>query len=179
MAKNISLNKKQPEKPEKERFYFFVKNQGEGAARIAVIVLKIIQLILTSVFGICMGIAAPICIMTDFDPDIAQSPAIKFWLAAGIVYVIGTVVIMMGHSKIASAIHTIGAGLVIATYYQYVLMFADVPDNNGPSMLYMPLLFVTIITIVIMLLINVPKWIEAHTRKVNEVAPSILSDKED
>ena len=28
MAKNISLNKKQPEKPEKEQFYFFVKNQG-------------------------------------------------------------------------------------------------------------------------------------------------------
>lgn len=181
MAKNIKLNKiKKTTVPEKEPFYFFVKDQGEGAARIAVIILKILELIDTSIFGIVMGIFAPLCIMFgDFDPDVASCPAMPWWLASAIVFIVGTVVVMLGHSKVASIIHTIGAVGILVTYNEYSKFFADIPDNNGPSVLYMPLLFLTIMTITIMLLINVPKWLDKHAQRVNAVAPSILTDEED
>ena len=45
--------------------------------------------------------------------------------------------------------------------------------------LYMPCLFITVMTIVIMLLINLPKWIDKRVQKANEQAPSILEDSND
>jgi Na+/melibiose symporter-like transporter len=86
---------------------------------------------------------------------------------------------MLGHSKIASLIHAVGAVGTLITYYNYMLLFADVADNNGPSALYMPCLFLTIITIIIMLLINIPKWLDKRYQKEHEVAPSIISDDEE
>ena len=88
---------------------------------------------------------------------------------------------MLGHSRIASGIHLLGAAGTLVTYYNYMVMFADVPDNNGPSVLYMPCLFLTVLTLVIMLLINLPKWLERRAAKEQAVAPSILAhdEKED
>ena len=44
MGKNVKLNSKIPsqKKEEKESFFFFVRDQGEGAARVAVIILKVL-----------------------------------------------------------------------------------------------------------------------------------------
>ena len=178
MGKNIKLNskKKKAEKTaEKEKFYFFVKDQGEGAAAVVVIILKILELIITSIFALCLGIFGPVCIWYD---NVAEGPAILFWLLSSIVYIIGTFVVMLGHSKVASVIHGIAAVGTLITYYNYMMMFADVPDNNGPSVLYMPCLFLTIMTVIIMLLINVPKWIEKRIARENAAAPSILADSE-
>ncbi len=182
MKKNISLTKKDKEKPQKERFYLFVKDQGEGAARTVVIILKIIELIITSIFALCLGIFGPLTLWFGFDdPDMASQPAVLCWLISSVIYIVGTVVVMLGHSKIASCIHGVGAVGTLVTYYNYMLMFADIPDNNGPSVLYMPCLFLTIITVIIMLLINLPKWIEKRERRINAKAPSILGNdrKED
>lgn len=181
MKKDIQLRKTAKPAPEKEKFYLFVKDQGEGAARVIVIVLKILLLIGTSIFGICFGILAPLAIMFsgDFDPEIAQCPAIPVWLASAVIYLIGTFVVMLGHSKIASIIDGIGALGTLITYYFFMQLFADIPDNNGPSGLYMPMLFLTIITVIIMLLINIPKWADAHAKKANAVAPSILGDEKE
>lgn len=181
MKKDIKLKKHVQSAPEKEKFFFFVKDQGEGAARVIVIILKILLLIGTSIFGICFGVLAPIAIMFsgDFDPEIAQCPAIPVWLASAAVYIIGTFIVMLGHSKIASAVHGVGAVGILVTYYFFMQLFADIPDNNGPSGLYMPLLFLTVITVIIMLLINIPKWADAHAKKANAVAPSILGDEKE
>ncbi len=177
MKKDISLTNKRKNKPEKERFYFFVKDQGEGAARTVVIILKIIELIITSIFGLCLGIFGPLTIWFGFnDPDMASEPAVLFWLISSVIYIVGTVVVMLGYSKIASCIHAAGAVGTLITYYNYLRMFADIPDNNGPSVLYMPCLFLTIITIIIMLLINLPKWIDKREQKINAKAPSILDN---
>ena len=180
MKKNVKLYNKQSESvPQKEPFYFFVKDQGEGAARIAVIILKILELIITSIFALCLGIFGPVCIWLDFDnPDIAQSPAVLFWLISSVVYIIGTFTVMLGHSKTACVIHSLAAVGSLVTYYNFFMLFGDIPDNNGPSILYMPCLFLTIITAIIMLLINVPKWIERRIEKENAAAPSILDDSE-
>lgn len=181
MRKNVKLtNKKAQDTPEKEKVFFFVKDQGEGAARIVVIILKVLELIVTSIFGLALGIFAPLCIwFGDFDPEIATNPAVAFWFASAIICIIGTFIVMLGHSKIASIFHAVGAVGVLITYYFYLNLFANIPDNNGPTILYMPLLFLTVLSVVIMLLINVPKWAEKHVEKVNAVAPSILKDEED
>lgn len=183
MGKNIKLNNKKtpaPAEQEKEKFYFFVKDQGEGAGRVFVIIFKVLELIGTSIYGLALGIFAPLCLMFgDFDPDIATNPALPVWLVTAIVYIIGTVVVMLGHSKIALGIHLLGVIGVLITYYNFMLLFEGIPDNDGPSVLYMPLLFLTIITAVIMMIINIPKWAESHAQKVNAVAPSILGDKEE
>lgn len=181
MRKNVKLSSKKAEsKPENEKVFFFVRDQGEGAARIVVIILKVLELIVTSIYGLALGIFAPLCIwFGDFDPEIATNPAVAFWFASAIICIIGTFIVMLGHSKIASIFHAVGAVGVLLTYYNYMLLFSEIPDNNGPSVLYMPLLFLTVMTVVIMLLINVPKWAEKHAQNVNAVAPSILKDEED
>lgn len=178
--KNVKFNTKiQKKKPEKEPFYFFVKDQGEGAARVIVIILKILELVITSIFALCLGIFAPITILVDLDiTDAISQTAALIWMVSSVIYIIGTFVVMLGHSKIASVIHLLGAAGTLVTYYNYMVMFADVPDNNGPSVLYMPCLFLTVLTLVIMLLINLPKWLEKRAAKEQAVAPSILADNE-
>lgn len=178
MRKNVKLsNKKLSKRSEKEPFFFFVKDQGEGAARVIVIVLKIVELILTSIFALCFGIFGSLVMMIEI-----KTAAMYMWLITSAVYVIGTFAVMLGHSKIAMCIHGAAAAGTIVTYYLFQVMFANIPDNASsvrPSVLYMPCLFITIITFVIMLLINLPKWLEKQAAKAREVAPSILSKDEE
>lgn len=179
MGKNIKLNnKKTPEKTEeKEGFFFFVRDQGTGAARIVVIILKILELIMTTIFGLCLGIFGPIAIRAMDDPEISSDPSSIYWLVTSILYIIGLFILMFGHSKIATVVHIIASVGTFLTYSAYMRMFSGVETTKGPTELYMPCLFITVMTIVIMLLINLPKWIEKRVQKANEQAPSILDDK--
>ena len=158
-------------------FYFFVKDQGEGAGKIAVILLKLVELVLTTIFAAVLGIFAPLCIwLGDFVPeDIAASPAAGWWLASSIVYIIGLFAVMLGHSKTAAVIHVFaGAGTLIT--YSFFTQLYEGYEVNAPTALFMPAIFIPVVTISIMLIINVPKWIDRHIAKMNEVAPSILGD---
>ena len=86
-------------------FMFFVPDQGEGAAKVIVILLKVLMLIGTTILCLCFGILGPICIwIGEYDPAVTGNPAIVTWLVTSIVYIIGTFVIMLGHSRIASII---------------------------------------------------------------------------
>ncbi len=169
-------------KKENSHFLLFVENQGEGAARIIVIILKVISLSLTSIFGLCMGILAPIVIWNgDFDMGITESPAIIFWFVSSIFYIIGTVILMLGYTRTAAVVHMIAAVGTLITYYFFMILFANVQNNSSrPSPLYMPSLFIAVISIVIVMLIHIPKWLDKKARRENQKAPSILSDgKED
>lgn len=181
MGKNVKLNnKKHTKKQEKESFFFFVKDQGEGAARIAVIVIKVLEMIMTTIFGLCLGIFAPLCIWFGLDtPEISSDPAAAFWFASSILYIIGLFVLMLGHSKTASVIHVLAAAGTLMTYYRYMLMFANSNGDKGLSGLYMPCLFITVMTIAAMLLINLPKWLDKRVQKQSEIAPSILGDDDE
>ena len=46
-------------------------------------------------------------------------------------------------------------------------------------MLYMPSLLITFFSIAIMLVVNIPKWVDRRIEKENEVAPSILGDEKE
>lgn len=165
---------------EKESFFFFVKDQGEGAGRIAVIVLKILELILATIFAAVLGIFAPLCIwFGDFvAEELAADPSAGWWFASSIVYLVGLFALMLGHSKTAAVIHVTAAAGTLVTYGFYTKLYEGY-EGSGPTGLYMPSLFITVITIAIMLIINVPKWVERYIEKMNEVAPSILGDDKD
>lgn len=164
----------------KESYFFFVKDQGEGAGKVAVIVLKILELILVTIFAAVLGIFAPLCIWHgDFvAEEIAADPSTGWWFASSIAYLVGMFALMLGRAKTASVIHIIAAAGTLVTYGGYTRLFEGY-DGSGPTALYMPSLFITVITIAVMLIINVPKWVERHIEKMNEEAPSILGDNKD
>lgn len=177
MAKKIKSSKKQQKKPaqSKESYFFFVKDQGEGAAKIAVIVLKLAEIALTTIFAVCLGIFGPILLGKGEDAEIfADSPVLVIWLVTSVIYIIGLFVVMFGKSKAAAVIHTIAAVGTLILYSSFESLFRDVPDSRGPSELYMPCLFITVITIIIMFLINFPKWVEKRISEENAAAPSVL-----
>lgn len=183
MGKHVKLpppkNAKKPQKvEEKDGFFFFVKDQGEGAGKVAVIILKVIELILTTIFALVLGIFAPLCIWYGdiVEPEVASDPSALWWLISSIIYIIGLFFVMFGHSKIATTIHVAAAVGTLITYHFYTQLFEGY-ESNGPTALYMPCIFITIVTVGIMLIINIPKWIDKHTQKENEVAPSILGDR--
>ncbi len=158
-------------------FIFFVPDQGEGAAKAIVIALKVIMLIITSICALCFGILGPVCIWVgEYDPEVVENPAILTWLISSCVYIIGTFVIMLGHSRIASVIDIIAAAGSLVTYYLFVSHSADPDISVGPTMLYMPCLALTVLAVVIAMLINIPKWLEKQAQKANEKAPSIIDD---
>ena len=156
-------------------FYFFVKDQGTGAGTVAVIVLKIIELILTTIYGVMLGIFTPIIIWNGnlVDEAVANDPSAVCWLITSVVYIIGLFVLMLGHSKTAAVIHIIAAAGTITTYSLYRKLFEGY-ETSGPTASYMPCLFITVITVAVMLIINVPKWIEKRIERDNEQAQSIL-----
>ena len=170
--------KARAEDEEKESFFFFVKDQGEGAGRVAVIVLKVLELILTTIFAAVLGIFAPLCIWYgDFvAEEMAADPSAGWWLASSIVYIVGLFCVMLGKAKIAAVVHVVAAVGTLVTYSYHTKLFEGY-EGTGPTGLYMPSLFITVITIAIMLIINVPKWVDRHIEKMNEEAPSILGDK--
>lgn len=183
MRKQVKLpppkNAKKPQKPEKENvFSIFVKDQGVGAGKVVVIVLKVLELILTTVFCVMLGIFMPVLIWNGniVEAEVAADPSAIWWLVSSIVYIIGLFVLMLGHSKSATVIHILAAVGTLVTYSLYTRLFEGF-ESNGPTPLYMPSLFITMLTIAIMLTINVPKWIERRIEKENEVAPSILDDR--
>ncbi len=174
MGKKRSSEKSAPPK-KKDSYFFLVKDQGEGAARIAIIVLKLAEIALTTIFALCLGIFAPIIIWTGEDAEIvAGNPALGLWFGSSILYIIGMFAVMLGHSKSATVIHIAATIGTLLTYSSFTKLFEEIPDTRGPSGLYMPCLFITILTIIIMFLINFPKWLNKQIEQENAAAPSIL-----
>ena len=178
MSKKSSSTRKN-KKPD-EGFMFFVPNQGEGAAKVVVIILKVIMLIITSICALCFGIMGPICIWVgEYDPSVAENPAILTWLISSCIYIVGTFVIMLGHSRIAAVIDCVAAVGSLVTYYLFVTHAADPEISVGPTTLYMPCISLTVLAVVIAMLINLPKWLEKQSQKANAKAPSIINDDDE
>jgi len=182
MRKQVKLppsKKAQTAEKQKDKggFILFVKDQGEGAGQIAVIVLKVFELILTTIFAVVVGIFAPLCIWygDKVEAEVASDPSAVWWLVSSIVYIIGLFAVMLGHSKTATVIHIIASAGTFVTYHYYTKLYEGYV-GNGPTVLYMPCLFITMLTIIIMLVINVPKWVRRKAERDSETAPSILGD---
>lgn len=143
-----------------------------------IMLLRVLAVILTAIFALCLGIFAPLCIMLGIeDPEYAGDFSTKFWLISSILYTLGIFVLMLGNTKIAAVIHVVASAGTLVTFFRYMELFKGVPDNNAPVWLFMPCLAITALTIAITLFTNVPKWRKEKQRKQNEKAPSILGDK--
>lgn len=160
---------------DKGGFVFFVKDQGEGAGKVVVIILKVLELILTTIFAVVLGIFGPLCIWYGdiVDAEVASDPSAVWWLVSSIVYIVGLFVLMFGHSRIATGIHLAAAVGTLITYNGFSILY----ENNNPAPLFMPSLFITVLSVAIMLVINIPKWIKKRIERDSEEAPSILDGK--
>ena len=121
MRKNVKLNKKIPaqKKEEKESFFFFARDQGEGAARVVVIILKVLELILTTIFGLVLGIFGPVVIRGLDIQGVSSDPSSIYWIVTSGLYIVGLFILMLGHSKIATVVHIISSDGTFETHYAY------------------------------------------------------------
>ncbi len=159
-------------------FSFFDKEKPLEKYLPAIMIMRGFDVVFTAIFGLCLGIFAPLCIMLGTeDPEYAGDISTTFWLISSILYTIGVFVLMLGNTKTAAVIHVVASAGTLVTFFRYMELFKDVPDNNGPVWLYMPCLAITVLTVTITLLTNVPNWRKEKQRKQNEKAPSILGDK--
>lgn len=181
MKKNIKLSSKKPTekapKPKKETRFFFIKDQGEGAVRVVIIVFKLLELFLTTVFAVCIGIIAPVILMTgEGENEISYAAAAIPWITASVLYIAGLFLMIFNRSKTGAAVHIIAAVCTLVTYGSFLGLFKDFPDFRAPAHLFMPCLLVTALSVSIMLMINIPIWWKRYLEKQNEKAPSILGD---
>lgn len=177
MRKNIKLNKKPEQPAPKESHFFFVKDQGTGAVRVLIIIFKLCELFLTTVYGVCLGIFAPLALWLDDEIEVDYTVPAALWLAASMFYIAGLFVLIFAKEKPASVIHGIAAVLTIATYGSFRAV--QEYDANGPAELFMPSLIITALTVTILLLVNVPEWTRRYIEKRDEKAPSILGDDDE
>ncbi len=142
--------------------------------KIAVKIIKIIILMMTAVWGIIFGIFAPLSIMQN---EITDSPIIIVWLLNSVIcYIPGTVVLMLGLHKTAAVFHTAGLITAIIVYAVFERLFAASPSGS-PAALYMPVIFISILTIIVAFITNFQKLNERlaeREMKKYAPAPSIL-----
>lgn len=146
--------------------------------KIAINILKALEIIITAIWGIIFGIFAPISIMYfDSVPKLADHYIIRVWLINSVVcYIVGTIIVMLKYYKIALCFH--GAGLIVSLYiYSVFQNIYDGIEAQSPAQLYMPIIFVTLLTLIITVLANYKKLsekLEAKKDKGFEPAPSVL-----
>ena len=158
----------------------FTTEHCTGKRLAAVTTLKMFEMILVTIFGLFLGIFAPLCVFMGVDD--AEPMAIRaavFWLISSILYLGGFFALMLGNSKIATIIQVIASVGSLITYSTYQQLYADNPNVSGPAILFMPCIFITLFTLAIMLTINIPKWFDKRQRMLSEKAPSILEDDND
>ncbi len=197
MAKHYTLNTKKKQEADGRftvkcgLFHRYISSKGTG---IAVLVLEILSLILTSIYSLAIGIfgasfqasqyAADFTGLENPTPYVLKIanlviPGNYLWLVTSIIFVVATFVLIFGFSRIASLVHGAATVCLIIGYNMIMQAHELVGTTANPGSIMMPNIFVFIITVVIALLVNFPKWLDKKHERDNAVAPSILSDKED
>ncbi len=188
MAKNYKLNtRKSPEAD--GRFYikggFFHRYTVTRAGNIAVMVLQVLSLAATAIFALCLGVLGSLSMMAEGYEGIIPTivdyyrAGVTLWLISSVVYVAGTVILFLGFSRIAAAVHAAALVMSLVMYYLFGLASTTANlDTSGPALIYMPCIFIAIISLVIAAVVNVPLWLDKKAAQEAEVAPSILTEDE-
>lgn len=145
--------------------------------KIAVKILKVLEIIVAALWGIVCGIIVPLLIMYgDIVPkDLAEHYVFKVWIVSSAVYIIGTFIVMLKGYKTALGFHT--AGLISSIYIYSV--FQGISGDGGAMAagLYMPLMMLTAFTLAIVIMANYDKInqkLNKSKEKQYEAAPSLL-----
>lgn len=149
------------------------------------VILKVIMLILTAIWGIGCGILFPAFILASGDEivsaDIANSPFVIVWLITAIIgFVIPAILVMCRLYKTASVMSIMGFIGILVVYSGFADLYHQyTQENSGPSELYLPCIFITIVIIIITVLENIDNikaGIDKKTAEKNAAAPSIFGD---
>lgn len=188
MAKNIKLDTKKKSEAD-GTFYikggFFHRFTVTRTTNVVVMILQVLSLAATAIFALFLGILGSLATMAEGYEGMMSTvagyieTAVLLWLISSIVYVVGTIVLFLGFSRIAAGIHTEALMMSLVVYYIFDLAKqAGNLDTLGPVVLYMPCIFIAIISIVIAAVVNVPLWLDKKEEKDREIAPSILAEDE-
>lgn len=147
--------------------------------KIAINILKAFEIIITAIWGIIFGIFTPLSVMyADIvSEQIANHYIVRVWLINSIVcYIAGTLLVMLKCHKTALCFH--GVGFIVSLYiYSVFQNIYDGIEAQSPAQLYMPIIFVTLLTLIITVLDNYKKIsqkLETKRDKRFEPAPSLL-----
>ena len=150
-------------------------------------ILKGIMLFLAAIWGIGCGILFPSVILlvgSDVVPaEIAESPVIIIWLITSAVgYIIPSILAMCRLCKTASVLSVAGFAGTLFVYSGFAELYQHTEGSNGPTELYMPCMFITLLIIAITVLENADKIkaaIDNKHEKKNAAAPSIFGSDND
>lgn len=179
MGKQIKLKKKDDTSKQKNHRvtrFFFVKDQGTGAVKVLIIIFKLLEIILTTILALCVGIIAPLVLMLGEADEINYAAAAVPWIVSSILYIFGLFLMIFNRSKAGAGVHLTAAVGTLVTYGSFRAILKDYPDLQAPAHLYMPCLLITALSVAIMLMVNLPKWWDDYNKKQNEKAPSILGN---
>lgn len=149
------------------------------------LILKILMLIVTAIWGIGCGILFPSVILASgaelVAPELAGDHVIVVWLvvsAAG--FVIPVILTMCGFCKTASVLSLLGFAGVLYVYARFAQLYAGTEGSSGPSELYLPCIFITILILFITAIENrgkIKAYFEKKSSEKEKEAPSIFADK--
>lgn len=150
------------------------------------LILKIVLLILAAIWGIGCGILFPAMILSTGDQlvaaPIAEDPVIVIWLVTAIVgFVIPAALTVCGLCKTASVLSLLGFGGILVVYARFAELYAGVKGNNGPTELYLPCIFMTILILLITAIENREKIkavLDHKSEDQDRPAPSIFGDSD-
>lgn len=150
------------------------------------LILKIILLILAAIWGIGCGILFPAVILASggeiIAPELAADPVIIVWLvtaAAG--FVLPAVLTVCRFYKTASVLSLLGFGGILYVYARFAVLYADSKGTNGPTELYLPCIFITILILCITAVENrgrIRAFLDRRTAEEEKPAPSIFGDSD-
>jgi len=141
------------------------------------IILKILIILLASVWGVFFGILTPIIIMGG-DLPIANHYILKVWIiAAAAGYFMPCFLAMLGKAKTAAVFSAAGTAMTLYLHTVMSSMFnPEDLDKIDASFMYLPQIFMTVLTILYIFVIN-PHYLSGRNKKINAPAPSIFDDK--
>lgn len=148
------------------------------------LILKIILLILTAIWGIGCGILFPAVILSSggelVAEELSSDPVIVVWLAtAAVGYVIPAVLTVCRLYKTAAALSLLGFGGILFVYARFAALYAGSEGTNGPTELYLPCIFMTILILCIAAIENrarLKAFLEKRSDEKEKPAPSIFGD---
>ncbi len=199
MAKNYKLQSKNKLKGNTAdgRFtvqtgYFrrYVTSKGGG---VAIIVLESLSLILTTIFALVLGIFGsvymsgqydftPTDTMTDSALQLLQKieglamPANTLWLISSIIYIIGTLALFLGFCRIAAGIHLGAAVMTVVSHSMIMSAHHLMGSERDPAVIMLPCIFIAIISIIIVMIVHIPRWLDRKIEKDNAASPSIIQE---
>ncbi len=191
MAKNYKINTKKNQDLADGRFYikggYFHRFTCTRTTNIIIMVLQSLSLALTAIFAMCLGVFGSLFMMSEgYDSIISTAAgyieaAVMLWLISSVIYVIGTLILFLGFSRVSCIVH--GAALILTIVMYSLFQQANASANiesSGPAMIYMPCILIALISLAVAMIVNIPVWLDKKIERENEQAPSILADdKED